>query len=172
MSRSDGFAFPGDPADPVIWIDRGGEIWRLEDIEGPWEVIPRRPGGPILFLGATNPAPDTIVVGGSRHSTDGGLTWSFGTWADTGEQSVGGPGLVEAPPGSPYAGRVFAGSSFFGGGRFGYSTDRASTWHAPTTRTNMAIADVVALHSGRVVTAGFIGAALSDDGGVTFEPIP
>ncbi len=171
MTYSNGFAFSGDPVSPVIWINRGGQIWRLQDGEGTWEKF-RSSGGPILFLGATDPVPDTILASGSRRSTDGGMSWPQTTWADTGEPFFGGPGIAEAPEGSPYAGRIFAGSSFTGNGRFGYSTDRASTWHAPTTLTGMGIADLVALRSGRVITAGFIGAALSDDGGVTFEPIP
>lgn len=171
------WAFSGDPAEPTVWVG-DPDIYRLDAPSGEWVLVKLTSAGEaILFLGPKNPVPDTILAGGSQRSVDGGRTWTQGTWADTGGLFFGGPGLAEAPAGSPFAGRVFAGNQFSRPGerftsQLGYSTDRAATWHAPAAQTRMEIAELVALRSGRVVTAGFLGAALSDDGGDTFRPIP
>lgn len=164
------FAFSGSSLDPTIWVGYGGDLYRKESGQGLWQEVRGANGDAILFLGPTHPAPDTILTSAwIRRSTNGGATSPTVTYADTGlPVHDGGPGLAEAPLGSPIAGRIAA----VLGNSVAYSTDRGATWHKARTWPDMYVADLVALRSGRVITAGFLGAALSDDGGDTFRPIP
>ena len=136
----------------------------------PWTFMSREYGVDasqnIIFLG-----PDTLLTAFQtvRRSTDGGLTFDPIFLPTDGA----GKHLTEAPPGSPYAGALFAASHVLS-----RSDDRGATWSwigFPAMNDGFAAdgrAGAYALRSGRVLLLGRGGCLRSDDGGATVEPCP
>ena len=172
----------------AVWLDRSsGDAGR-------WIVpspLPPRvcPTGGWILLGPHPPGgparADTVLAPSSyytRRSVDAGLTWGPRVAAD----STAGRVIVEVPAGYPHAGRLIAGTGYYGSG---YSDTRGETWvHsiAEVSDDPVAIGEILLLPppamlpgvasgrgaaappdwpTGRVVGTGNGGLVYSDTGG-------
>ena len=174
-----GFAFSGDPDEPLVWaVDPG--LWSIQDVTGPWTEVARYgPSFGSVFLYGPDPsAPDTIFAGRKLYrSTDGGGSFErikepafpgSGTGLGSYESS-----FDRAPPGSPYAHRFIAPTYLDSGSyTFAYSDDGADSWTRADTTPPIHPWTLKTLRSGRVLSAGYYGAVRSDDGGLTWHHIP
>lgn len=175
-------AFSGDPDDPTLW-GGGAGFFRLDAIDSLWtEVYVFVRGGPITFLNDPfdDAGPDTLLVGSTlNRSLDGGATFARlqappGT--DTEFISSGGA-LSRFLLSSPFPYRLVSGAlSFIDGHAIPesvvFSDDGGDSWTRTTASPFHRPFRLHAFRSGRVLSVGFYGAALSTDGGVTFEPVP
>ncbi|GAB5535161.1 MAG: hypothetical protein Rubg2KO_14100 [Rubricoccaceae bacterium] len=163
------FGFSGSPDNLVVWaMDTG--IYRLSDTpDGDWQRLGIRPsGGGALMIGSS---PDTLIAGDALYrSIDGGETFvQLSTLPNSDGERIDSDGAISRfSPDSPYPYRLVAGDW----PNLQYSDDGGDTWTRPEASPTHGPKDVYAFTSGRVLSAGFYGAALSLDGARTFEAIP
>lgn len=173
--QTSALGFTGPPEDLTVWTLESG-IYRLDGPpDGPLVRIDIGPSsGQIHFFGPGPLRPDTVFAGdGLYRSVDGGETFErvYDPAGDSGSgnETIGDDGsLARFPPDSPYPYRLVVGDW----PSFVYSDDGGDSWTRAASAPKHGVFHVVAFRSGRAVSAGFYGAARSEDGGVTWQPIP
>ncbi|MEM1117829.1 MAG: T9SS type A sorting domain-containing protein [Bacteroidota bacterium] len=112
-----------------------------------------------------------MFAGGALYrSLDGGDTFTvIETSAGGGDGLIGSNGALDRfPADSPYPLRLVSGDS----PSVVYSDDGGDSWTRAETAPQHQAFRLHTFRSGRVLSVGFFGAALSTDGGVTFSHIP
>lgn len=164
-------AFSGTPEALTIWVSMGSDVRKLEPLGTAWQVLWNASANGPLHLDLFAPPLDTLYSGTVlNRSLDGGRTFHRVTSPAAADPTyIGGSGtLGRIPRGAPFAGRLVAGDGF----SLLYSDDGGDTWARTASSPNHVSFQVHGFRSGRVLSAGFYGATLSDDGAQSFRAVP
>lgn len=166
--------FSGDRDAPTVWAGDSG-IFRLDSVNGTWLRIAVLPShSPFLFLNDPFDSfePDTVFLAGGRlsRSVDSGETFTLIQSPAGGHDGLISPqgALGRFSSDSPYSHRLVSGDW----PSVVYSDDGGDSWTRTDASPTHESFRLHAFRSGRVLSVGFYGAALSRDGGQTFAAVP